>query len=472
MSSTNQGYSVQVQVEIIKENKLSTEKRNISKDDIEKIFYEINELDKEILGIEKSNVETKISKYKNKPKCICYIHLRTIDVWIPVTELVKLRCQLMEYIYDDYVERRIAAWKENNNDVERGASPGVNEKNSEYNQAEKLRDKYNEWATVVKEKKKCEKEALSTQKAFEEAEKFYQKVKAGEDLYNSEIKKVVTVFTAVIPDLACFAGCRTSELYPDIAASLENKRRHLKAYLYRNKEVLADLKGIPPFPDLEMVQADSDMERNGMEEDEVNGGIPEEFRGFIEELCNFFERQGNNPDNGNLDEVFDSLWNVEKASQAFLFLEKELGKAKRGTSLIQKEEKDIGEKKRIYRAEAEKIRKRILLYDKHWSYAHLFCMAYPIMKEIDEYPEGEMDVDWCIAISEQLYRLLEEFNKKSGKYRFQWISYNDKEYIESESIKIDFVAGEARWPGLYLCYEDDNDQKHLICVTPGSILEL
>ena len=455
-----------VRVEIVNEEKQVSKKSfPIHKNDIKEILSEIDELDKEILGIGKSNVKRNIkisesSKFRNSSYCLIY--LGTMNVWIPVTELGKLRCQLMEYIYDDYVKCQIAAAKGNNN-----------EKNNEYGQAEeilqakKILEEYDKWATAVKEQKKCQREALRTAEAFEKAEEFYQQVKSAENLYNSEIKKIFTVFSTIIPDLACFAGCRTNESYPDIAASLENKRRHLKAYLYRNKDVLDDLKEIPPFPDLETMPADSDMEQNGMEEDDVNADIPEEFREFIEEL----ERRKKNMDNGNYDEELGGIWDGGIAKKAYSFLLKGVHMQKEGESLwTQEKEKDI-EKTKLYRTEAEKIRKRILSYEKHWIYAHLFCMAYPIVKEIDEYPEGEMGTDWCKTISERLYQLLEDFNKESSKYLFQWISYNDKECLESEDIKINFVAGEARWPGLYLCYEDDNYLKHFICVTPGSVLD-
>lgn len=449
-----------VKIKIVNRNKqLSKESFEISQNRIKEILSEIDALDKEILRIGRSNVKGNISiqVIGFKAKSYCLINLRTMGVWVPVTELGELRHQLMKYIYNDYVECQIAAVRGNNKDAERGASFGVNEKNNEYGQAEEILKEYDKWATAVKEQRK-----------FEEAKDSYQKVKQAEDLYNSEIKRIVTVFNAIIPDLACFAGCKTSELYPDIAASLENKRRHLKAYLYRNKGMSDDLKEIPSFPDLKMMRADSDREQDGVERGDVNAEMTEEVRGFIERLHDFFERWGNNLDNGNCVEEFDSIWNQKVAYRAHSFFYDDV--KNRDPALTQEEEKDKGEEIRIHRTEAEKIKKRILSYEKPWSYAQLFCMAYPIVKEIDEYPEGEMDADWCKSISERLYRLLEDFNKESGKYRFQWISYNDKECMASKSIKADFVAEEARWPGLYLCYEDDNCQKHLICVTPGSVL--
>ncbi len=454
-----------VQVKIVNEKKqLSNQKIPIPQNDIREILSEIDELDKAILGIEKSNIERKIKIAEHKSKRVCLIRLKTMRVCIPITELGELRSQLMEPIYNDYADCQIAAAKESNKDAECEAILGRNEKNNEYEQAKVILDEYNNWAAAVKKQK----EALRTEEALKKANEFYQKVKAEEDLYNSEIKKIVTVFSAIMPDLACFAGCRTRELYPDIVASLENKRRHLKAYLYRNKDVLDDLKEIPSFPDLETMRADFDMEQDGMEEDDVNAGIPEEFKGFIEKL----RKWGKNLDNGNCEEELYSIWDQDKASSAFTFFYNSAKEARKDPSVTQEKEENIEETTRMYRTEAKKIGNRILLYEKHWSYARLFCMAYPIVKEIDEYPEGEMDADWCTTISERLYQLLENYNKESDKYRFQWISYNDEECIESESIKVDFVAGEARWPGLYLCCEDDNYLKRLICVTPGSILDV
>lgn len=460
------GCNVQVKIVYVNGNQqLSKQNLSILQNRIEELLSEIDGLD---IGIRKSNIKRDIQIVWSKSKRVCLIHLKTIDVWIPVTELGELRYQLMEPIYNDYAAHQIDAAEKSNKDVECDESLVVNEKNKEYGQAREILKEYDKWATAVKKQKKCQQEALRIKEAFEKAKEFYQKVNEGEEIYNSEIKQIVTIFNAIIPDLACFAGCRTSESYPDIAASLENKRRHLKVYRYRNKGVLDDLKEIPSFPDLETIQADSDMEQDGMKEDDVNANIPEEVRGFIEELGNLLKRRENDLDNGNCDEEIYSI-DPQKALSALTFFSKGVKEAESGLPLTQ-EEKDIEENERIYRMEAEKIRKRILSYDKHWCYARLFCMAYPIVKEIDEYPEGEMDADWCRTISERLYQLLEDFNKESSKYWFQWISYNDKEYMESESVKVDFIAGEARWPGLYLCYEDDNYLKHLICVTPGSVL--
>ena len=104
--------------------------------------------------------------------------------------------------------------------------------------------------------------------------------------------------------------------------------------------------------------------------------------------------------------------------------------------------------------------------DKDWYYYRLLQLACPLMEKV-RLEEGEFNAQDAVSLCKQIWELLNDFNKESKKYQFRWITHQDEVSIKSQNISIDFVAGEADWPGLYL-YTLDNPEK-FICITPGRI---
>lgn len=319
-----------------------------------------------------------------------------------------------------------------------------------FREAKAVQKEYDNWK---KQRQKIEAEESSYR-----AREYYQQMKKADQRYREYIGRYMPVFEELKPDLACFAGCTQESCYPELSVSIENRQNHLKYIFLHNKLLFENLKNmqIPACSEI-LGEAFLDTE----EKRDIDDMLPDEVKDFVTLLLNLLSEIEYAGNKCQYVEKLERIWDRKKALQAQRFFEKEKDKA------LKRPKEESLKEAGLYQAEAEKIRKYIRSREKDFSYVRLLQMAVPIIEEIAEQRE-ERDAGWHKKIAESLYQLLLDYNKESDKIQFCWVAYDDKVCAESESIRVDFIAGEGRWPGLYLYYA--KEEKELICITPGSAL--
>lgn len=322
--------------------------------------------------------------------------------------------------------------------------------NQIFQEAKVLQEEYYSWK---KQRQKIEAEESSLR-----SRAYYERMKDAEQSYRESIGRYMPLFEELKPDLACFAGCTQESLYEELSVSIENKQRHLKSIVLRNRQLFDDLKDLRICAYTQIL-GEAFLDTEGKMD--TDDGLPDKVSDFVKDLLRLLLKIEASDNKSQYADELERLWskNKQKALQAQRFFKEEKDEA-----LERPKDESLKEAK-VYQTEAEKIRKYICSREKDWSYVRLLQMALPLIEEIAE-QEEEREAGWYKKMAEGLYQLLLDFNKESDKARFCWVACDDRLCEESESIRVDFIAGEARWPGLYLYYA--GEEKEMICIAPGS----
>lgn len=315
----------------------------------------------------------------------------------------------------------------------------------------------------------CEKSLRELQNLrchFKKLKEYYEKLEKIEDMYNLKIRDFMPIFNAVKEDWACFAGCVSEDLYESLLASIFNKKMHMSHFVSKNEKLLDKMGDIPDFPQFETPLSS---------EDEAGAGEckwPEKYYEYVGKIDNLREYLGNPEEIGGLS--FDELSAIcdkwEPCTEEIRLMRTYFlsGKDECIRKKDEYEEKCAKYKSEIkeYQQGSQTLASNIWAHEKEWYYYRLLQLACPLMKKVCS-EEGEFNAEDAVSLCGQMWNLLGDFNKESKKYQFCWITHRDEACVKSQDISVDFVAGEADWPGLYL-YSLNNPEK-LICVTPGRI---
>ena len=302
---------------------------------------------------------------------------------------------------------------------------------------------------------------------WKKRKKDYQEIEKQENEYRKKIQPYMSLFHTAGDSIACFAGYGFTEPFRIISASMENELGNIRQWLKRKRELLENMEELPDKPE------------KLSEENTVNINILERPKLFeepqsrdlivrLEKLLNEFSKKNkyNKTDLEELEKIceFSEILEIKKA------YETDINKNMENIKRDNKQAAKYMEMAETYMTDIQRIRSYIIAHEKEWSYYHLLKMFRPLLYKIASLSDDEVTEDEADSISRQAREIVDAFNEKSGKYRFRWISPEDEAAQNSESIRVDFIAGEASWPGLYI-YEAWKPEK-LICVIPGHIREI
>lgn len=321
------------------------------------------------------------------------------------------------------------------------------------------------FADAYSKSEECLVELHNLERYQKKLELYYEKLEKIEEMYNLKIRDYMPLFNAVKEDLACFAGCVSENLFESLSASIFNKKLHMSQYVARNMNLLDKMSDIQDFPELE---SPSYKKKEGND----TYTLPEQYYEYVEKINSLMEYSK------DIEEIRGlSLEDVSYICSQWEPYTEEI--CLMGT-YFSSEKKRCIEKKREYENKctecksmieqyeqgAKTVAANILSHEKEWHYYRLLQLACPLIKEICS-KEGEFNSEEAICLCKQTWKLLDDFNKENRKYQFCWISHHDEVSMKSEDICVDFIEGEADWPGLYL-YTLDNPEK-FICIAPGRI---
>ena len=295
-----------------------------------------------------------------------------------------------------------------------------------------------------------------------ELKEYYEKIKKLEEAYNSEVGDYMPVFNTIMEDLACFAGCTSDDLFDPLSSSIYNRKRHMSYFISKKRALLDAMGDLAPLPDIREPLLNE-------KTTDVEYPCPEKYSDIKRKIKELLDETKDDdcPSPTALPDIcakWETYTNAIKETNKYFF-----SVAKYYNEQIQeiKNKKDNLELDRDrYLREAERKRKDIFSHDKERCYYRLLQLVYPLVKEICS-EEDDMAPEKAVSFRNRAWEVLECFNRENREYRFRWVTHNDEDCLQSEYIRVDFIADEACWPGLYL-YSPQNPEK-LICVTPGHI---
>lgn len=330
-------------------------------------------------------------------------------------------------------------------------------------QLERLRGNlkaFHENAKLLDKARRVQSQKENAESFRDAAKAFYERIQEAAQDYESEMKPRISAFIALMSDLACFAGCQTPEQFDALDATLSNKRSHIRSLVnrYRDRPGLFDAGCIPAFPDYQRPTEATGSVESGY----ADSALKERVDRALEEMKASLKTHPRNKP-GKLpewEELFADCQNSDWWSK-----KPDAEQAKQA-----RKAEEARKKANEYLADAGKWEAYLKQHEKDWDYARLLCKAYPILEKIADSPETLTEEEWCAKCAEigcELWRMLEGGQEEYRKIRFRWITPDSEESRRSESIRVDFQAREASWPGLY-CYERGRGEA-LICVIHGGV---
>ncbi len=283
--------------------------------------------------------------------------------------------------------------------------------------------------------------------------------------YAGRVRPFVEAFTQLMPDLACFAGCRTEKDTGTLSASLSNRRGHICRWLsaYQNRLRAEDL---PEFPDLTVPEPPVFAEEHETVPDR-DPDLLTRLNGVLEELEQV-RKSRTAPEPETLSEAEQLLEHCRAVPRLEGY---RYGQTVSETNRLKKEADGLEcaarrcmEQAGPYCSDSRKMAAYLRQREKEWDYVRLLQRARPVLEEIARRTDQEMDDGWFLDLCQQLRALAEEPVFRT--VRFCWVDPDSELCRNSESIQVDFRAGEASWPGLY-CRPQDGGR--LICIVPGSV---
>lgn len=337
-------------------------------------------------------------------------------------------------------------------------SNGVSEQAERRESARKLKGELTDFgqrAARLDAARRVERECENVKRFLNAAKMFYERIREAEREYQNGMKPRISAFSELMSDLACFAGCRTPEQFDALETTLSNQRSHIRYLMkrYRNQPALFDADSIPAFPDYpkpkEAAVPPPDTEY-------ASSALRKQVDTALAEINAFL----NAPDKRSFaawkklsDDCQKSVW-ARDANPG-------------DAETARKNMERMRESAKGYLSDAGKLKAYLIQREKHWDYALLLCKAYPVLQKIADSPET-LSETWCAAIGRELWDMLDSARQEDyRKIQFRWIPPDSEESRRSESIRVDFPAREASWPGLY-CYERGHDDA-LICVIHGGV---
>lgn len=328
-----------------------------------------------------------------------------------------------------------------------------------------IREDIKRFEAAYSECSKCLMDLQNSRYYQRKLEEYYKELEKIEDMYNLKIRDFMPIFNAVKEDWACFAGCLSEDLFEPLSASIFNKKMHMSYFVLKYEKLLEKMDGIPDFPLF------VDPQNNESKTGEYK--LPKEYYKYVEKI-DYLMKHLENPaeiDRMSSEELSDicdeweSCTEEVRSIKGYFLSGKEQCIREKGEYQLECDEcKSMIEE---YEQGVKTLTSNIWSHEKDWYYYRLLQLACPLMEKV-RLEEGEFNAQDAVSLCKQIWELLNDFNKESKKYQFRWITHQDEVSIKSQNISIDFVAGEADWPGLYL-YTLDNPEK-FICITPGRIL--
>lgn len=323
------------------------------------------------------------------------------------------------------------------------------------------RKKYEQYQASLKDQQKW---ACYSKKCVEH----YENLKRFENVYNSKIHDYTLLFDAVKGDLACFAGCNSSDAYETLFSSLLNKKRHVAACLVKNANLLDAIGDIPPFPQY----TEPTFEETGGDTGDFNdyNSLPEHLKTI--KLVTSLQKETAEANNADMDLLKD-LCNAWEQQNSNIANAKNYYNSEAETYVQQSREaqakcEEYKQTAKLYLTEARKKMAFLNSHKKEWFYYRLLQAALPLMIEIGSL-DDDIGSEKAVSLYEKAWDLLRQFNSENEEYQFQWITPTDDIFKKSKRIRVDFIAGEANWPGLYLSSSENADE--LICVSPGYVFD-
>lgn len=267
---------------------------------------------------------------------------------------------------------------------------------------------------IQKEKEKEEKRCKARDDWFQaerelaEEKAKYSKAKRIEQIFNGKVQPMVQPFLKLMESLIYFAGCLNAEDFATRKRVLLNRQRMICSNMQ------ASIWGFP-------------LDR-------------EAFAG-IEEMLFAMEEEIKLP---KAPQLLDSLTVIE---------------------YIQKK-RETEELKRKYLIENEKLRRNESRQRQILEYISLFQELFPIIEKISNETLNEVDEAWAVSIGLEIVQRVNNYESRNANMKFIFVYPDDDICIQSESVRVDFIAAESDSPGLY--YRDNKIGK-LICVIPGRV---
>ena len=298
------------------------------------------------------------------------------------------------------------------------------------------------------------------------AMKYYESLKQDERIYDTEVCDYIRIFNEIKGDFACFAGCISEELYDSLSASILNKKRHMSLYIQKNADLLNKMGDITALPRYKEPMLYKDAQDNA----ECKG--LKKYDDAIGQIKMLLDKS-ENVSHLSVPDLYAVCEEWSRYEQMMQDMQTELTKQNENYCIIMEGYKSKNSKyykdAQRYLAESQKKAAAIRSHEKEWEYYRLLRLAYPLMKKICSL-EDETDPAAAVPLFRQTWELLDCFNGENRNYKFRWITHSDEVCMKSEDIRVDFMAGEANWPGLYI-YPAENPEE-LICVAPGSVSDV
>lgn len=248
---------------------------------------------------------------------------------------------------------------------------------------------------------------LAERELAEEKEK-YNKSKHIEQIFEDKIQPMVQPFLKLMESLFYFAGCLSAEDYAVRRRVLLNRQRMICS------SIQASSWGFP-------------LDR------EAFAGIEEMQLAMEEDI-----KQPKTP------QLLDSLTASE---------------------YIQKKQ-ETEDLKRKYQIENEKLRGKESRQRQILEYISLFQELFPIIEKISNDTLNEVNEAWAVSIGLEIVQRVNNYKSRNANMKFIFVYPDDDICMQSESVRVDFIAAESDSPGLY--YRDNKNGK-LICVIPGRV---
>lgn len=119
-----------------------------------------------------------------------------------------------------------------------------------------------------------------------------------------------------------------------------------------------------------------------------------------------------------------------------------------------------------YLVENEKLQLNAIRQKQILEYICLFKELLPVIEKISDDTLTEIDENLAVSTGSEIVRCVENYEAKNLNIKFIFVYPNDEICMQSESIRVDFIAAESDSPGLY--YKGNSSGK-LICVIPGRV---
>lgn len=236
----------------------------------------------------------------------------------------------------------------------------------------------------------------------------YSKEKHIEQIFNEKVQPLVHPFLKLMESLIYFAGCLNSEDFSTRKRILLNRQRMICGSIQAN-----GWDGIL---------------------------VAEAFQG-VDEMLAAIAQEARIPD---LPQISDQLTTEE----------------------YQQKKAKTEELYKRYLVENEKLRLNAIRQKQILEYICLFKELLPVIEKISDDTLTEIEENLAVSTGSEIVRCVENYEAKSLNIKFIFIYPNDEICMQSESIRVDFIAAESDSPGLYY---RDNRSGTFICVIPGRI---